>query len=113
MMPRAASSFFRTYPAIAPATRRTFSKVKSSAMRPRQPSVPNLIWVMVVRRWSLVARSLATPLRIVIPSGARDLHFANAHRLATNDCLSHQLMQLLLIQMLHHFADILRSVERS
>src|SRR5215469_12560292 len=43
MTPRFESSYFRTYPAIAPATRRTLSKVKSSAMIPRHPSVPNLI----------------------------------------------------------------------
>src|SRR5581483_11437962 len=43
--PREGSSCFNTYEAIAPATRRTFSKVKSSAMIARQPSVPNLIAV--------------------------------------------------------------------
>src|ERR1051325_4571048 len=43
MTPRWGSSYFKTYDAIAPATRRTFSKVKSSAIMPRQPSVPNLI----------------------------------------------------------------------
>src|SRR5581483_2851901 len=41
--PREGSSCFNTYDAIAPATRRTFSKVKSSAMIARQPSVPNLM----------------------------------------------------------------------
>src|SRR5689334_14716871 len=41
--PRDASSWFKTYEAIAPATRRTLAKVKSSAMIARQPSVPNLI----------------------------------------------------------------------
>src|SRR5438874_5372671 len=43
MTPRLGSSCFKTYEAIAPATRRTFSNVKSSAMIARQPSVPNLM----------------------------------------------------------------------
>src|SRR6202453_4681684 len=37
---------------MAAVTRRTLSKVKSSAIRPRQPSVPNLIWLMAVCRCS-------------------------------------------------------------
>ena len=32
-----------TWPAMAVTARRTLAKVKSSAMRPRQPDVPNLI----------------------------------------------------------------------
>ena len=61
--PPAASNFiyeperrlrYATYAAIAPATRRTLSKVKSSAMMPRQPSVPNLMGVVIFGRWSLV-----------------------------------------------------------
>src|SRR5947209_4220120 len=38
---------------MAPATRRTLSKVKSSATTARQPSVPNLMEAVVVR-WLLV-----------------------------------------------------------
>src|SRR3954462_2020869 len=37
------ASVFLAKDATARETRRTFSKVKSSAMTPRQPSVPNLI----------------------------------------------------------------------
>src|SRR5215472_14526632 len=48
MTPRFGSSCFWTYAAMAPATRRTLSKVKSSAITPRHPSVPNLISVIPV-----------------------------------------------------------------
>src|SRR5256885_1885783 len=37
MTPRLGSSYFKTYDAIAPATRLMFSKVKSSAIMPRRP----------------------------------------------------------------------------
>src|SRR3954463_5163989 len=40
---RPSASVFFAKDATARETRRTFSKVKSSAMTPRQPSVPNLI----------------------------------------------------------------------
>src|SRR6266700_2275177 len=103
---------------MAAATRRTFSKVKSSAIRPRQPSVPNLIWVMsfVVGRWSFATGGELHSPDFVIPSEARDLHFAadcrslaslgmTTHKKRPPTAFSHQLMQLLLIQMLHHFAD--------
>src|SRR3954454_11719649 len=69
---------------MAPPTRRTFSNVKSSAMMPRHPSVPNLI---VFLRSSLV-------MSLQSSSVAGDS--------------SHQLVQLLFVQVLHHFADILR-----
>src|ERR1700751_3842940 len=85
MTPRAASSCFRTYPAIAPATRRTLSKVKSLSMKPRQPSVPNLIGVVMccsLRNRELRAPSLRQPL------------------------------QSFFIEMLYNFTDILRVVER-
>src|SRR6266404_5254215 len=105
---------------MAAATRRTFSKVKSSAIRPRQPSVPNLIWVM---SWSLVVSRQSLVVRFSLFVGrwsilvTRSLQIQSTVLLATSDqrpttVFSHQLMQLLLIQMLHHLADILRLVER-
>src|SRR5713226_2079056 len=92
---------------MAPATRRTLSKVKSSAMTARQPSVPNLI--AVVGCWSLVGGVAG----LVIEGSAITLSLGSqgiGERPTTNDQrrFSHQLLQFLLIQILHHFADVLR-----
>src|SRR5712664_3297464 len=48
MTPLRASSQRTTYRAMAWATMRAFAKVKSSAMTPRQPSVPKRIEVIAV-----------------------------------------------------------------
>src|SRR5450755_3661310 len=90
---------------MAPATRRTLSKVKSSAIRPRQPSVPNLIWgigrSLVVRRSRLVVRY---SLFVV---GICESRTTNSERRL------HQFLQLLFIQMLYYLANVLRLIERS
>src|ERR1700687_2813034 len=52
------------YSAVPWATRRTFAYVKSSAITPRQPSVPNLIWSVI----GLKVTGLAGP-----PQGLDDL----------------------------------------
>src|SRR5882672_11351240 len=83
MTPRVGSSCLRTYAAIAPATRRTLSNVKSSAMRPRQPSVPNLIGVT--------------------RPGSLAMEFVKR---------SDQFVQLLLVEVLHYLADVLRLITR-
>src|SRR5690348_10495558 len=49
------------YSACACATRRTLPNVKSSAITPRQPSVPNLIWVGCGIRRLKVARLPGAP----------------------------------------------------
>src|ERR1700687_1190902 len=90
-IPRWACSCFRTYQAIAPATRRTLSNVKSSAMSPRQPSVPNLISCAMndSRHWPVTS-----------------CHYSYCS-LITGHFLLHQLMHLLLVQILHDLAHIL------
>src|SRR5690349_15939546 len=64
-------------------TRRTLSKVKSSAIMPRHPSVPNLICVAI------------------------DSCFASV-----NSGGLHQPLHLLLVEIFHNFADILRMLTR-
>src|SRR6266849_2582869 len=68
--PLRASSLRTTYRAIACATVRAFAKVKSSAMTPRQPSVPNRIEVIAgeYTRCELFAKSRIGLLEEVFPA---------------------------------------------
>src|SRR6266849_10206381 len=87
--PLRASSLRTTYRAIACATVRAFAKVKSSAMTPRQPSVPNRIEVIAgeYTRCELFAKSRIGLLEEVFPA--------------------------LLLEPLHEFGDVLGAVARA
>src|SRR5215475_1008982 len=83
---------------MPPATRRRLAKVKSSAMTARQPSVPNLIWP------ARSGGSETGPERLVISS-----HCPRPNKVAPlGRGISDQFGQILLVQILHDFAYILR-----
>src|ERR1700722_1397104 len=108
-IPRRGSSSFNTYEAIAPATRRTLSKVKSSAMIPRQPSVPNLISCAIV--FPVLS---GQDQRSVIsgPWPSQNECGSSYWLLAARQLISHQLMQLLLVEKLYDLAHVLRLLPR-
>src|SRR5260370_37128229 len=82
--PLRASSLRTTYRALACATIRAFAKVKSSAMMPRQPSVPNLIAVIGGPRKVYAKRYLPQTVGLaVVMGGAHVLRTARRHQAVT------------------------------
>src|SRR2546430_14638893 len=94
--PARGSSLLITYAAMAAATRRTFSKVKSSAIMPRQPSVPNLISVGMRIQQDNNNCGIAEVQNCGVDGACRR---------------SNQVFALFLVQVLHHLADVLRALQ--
>src|SRR5215469_16745725 len=86
-------------------------------MTPRQPSVPNLMFV-IDSSCGLRAMSLAlTGSLVVFWKNAEDPIFvarpiAHTSRLVARSGFLRQLRQLLVVQVLHNFSDILRALAR-
>src|SRR5438477_1322367 len=101
MTPFLASSPRTTYRAIASATMRAFANVKSSAIMPRHPSVPNVIGVISrsIREGRKQKRAaLARPtLQIFRPLQPQ----------------LQKLLNLLFFQPFHNFTYLLRSLSRA